>query len=145
MIGVSATDVALLAGAFPCFTHLEDWPLPYTCLQEMKMNPDLPAEKQLLVAVPEVRSFYARTSDVLLLACDGKEGKHRALPFHASAGVSCGVGGFSDEDFRSDPVSLLPILQENPHLCGGSRDTSHGPCRVWKWFLAHMPLLCRFL
>ncbi|PHJ17808.1 protein phosphatase 2c domain-containing protein [Cystoisospora suis] len=39
--------------------------------REMKMNPDLSAEKQLLVAVPEVRSFYARTSDVLLVACDG--------------------------------------------------------------------------
>lgn len=40
-------------------------------LQGFKNNPSLPADKQLLTAVPDVRQFYALPSESLLLACDG--------------------------------------------------------------------------
>lgn len=43
------------------------------CLcQDFKVNADLSAEEQKVVAVPEVRNFYARPSDLLLMACDGE-------------------------------------------------------------------------
>ncbi|EPT28413.1 protein phosphatase 2C domain-containing protein [Toxoplasma gondii TgCatPRC2] len=38
---------------------------------DFKMNPNLPPEEQKVIAVPDVRQFYALSSDLLLLACDG--------------------------------------------------------------------------
>ncbi|PHJ16709.1 protein phosphatase 2c domain-containing protein [Cystoisospora suis] len=37
----------------------------------LKNNPSLPLDKQLIIAVPEVRRFYALASESVFLACDG--------------------------------------------------------------------------
>ncbi|KEP64796.1 UNVERIFIED_CONTAM: protein phosphatase 2C domain-containing protein [Hammondia hammondi] len=37
----------------------------------MKNNPRLPADKQKIIAVPDIRMFYATPNDYLLLTCDG--------------------------------------------------------------------------
>ncbi|KYF44166.1 protein phosphatase 2C domain-containing protein [Toxoplasma gondii ARI] len=37
----------------------------------MKDNPRLPADKQKIIAVPDIRMFYATPKDYLLLTCDG--------------------------------------------------------------------------
>nr|CEL73226.1 TPA: protein phosphatase 2C, putative [Toxoplasma gondii VEG] len=39
--------------------------------REMKANPYLFADGQIITAIPEIRTFYAKPSDLLLLACDG--------------------------------------------------------------------------
>lgn len=41
--------------------------------QAFKDNERLPPEQQKVVAVPDVRSFYALPGDVLMLACDGED------------------------------------------------------------------------
>ncbi|CBZ53852.1 putative protein phosphatase 2C [Neospora caninum Liverpool] len=38
---------------------------------DFKLNLNLSAEEQKVIAVPEVRKFYAKPGDLLLLACDG--------------------------------------------------------------------------
>ncbi|KEP64981.1 UNVERIFIED_CONTAM: protein phosphatase 2C domain-containing protein [Hammondia hammondi] len=52
--------------------------------RDMKANPYLFADGQIITAIPEIRTFYAKPSDLLLLACDGLfEGENMTPSFVA--------------------------------------------------------------